>query len=235
MKPGRREYEQYREVILQNVVRSSVSWSDFYREGLESLRQNRLQVSALPYEKQIDKWGDATVLDYLIFRSRELKPGSHPFHFQRTVEDQRVKVASATLEYAAGKQVGDLDRFLTRTATTSFILIKDDRVLYEKYFDGYKRDSLVTSFSVAKSVVSTLIGIAIDEGKIGSVSDPITKYLPELAQRDARFNPIDAGDPNFNPNAFTPPLLYDQRGPRFERVVNGRVDIGAFELRRRDN
>jgi len=36
---------------------------------------------------------------------------------------------------------------------------------------------------------------------------------------------IDAGDPN-----FTPPPYYDQRGPGFARVVNGRIDIGAFEV-----
>jgi hypothetical protein len=43
---------------------------------------------------------------------------------------------------------------------------------------------------------------------------------------------IDAGDPNFDPNAFIPPLLNDQRnGPGFLRVVNGRIDIGAFESR----
>jgi len=36
---------------------------------------------------------------------------------------------------------------------------------------------------------------------------------------------IDAGDPN-----FTPPPLYDQRGPGFDRVVNGRIDIGSFEV-----
>jgi hypothetical protein len=43
---------------------------------------------------------------------------------------------------------------------------------------------------------------------------------------------INAGDPNFDLHAFTPPLLYDQRdGPRFPRIVNGRVDIGAFEFK----
>ena len=43
---------------------------------------------------------------------------------------------------------------------------------------------------------------------------------------------INAGDPNFNPNAFNPPLLFDQRsGTGFPRVVNGRLDIGAFESR----
>ena len=41
---------------------------------------------------------------------------------------------------------------------------------------------------------------------------------------------IDAGDTNFNPNSFNPPMVYDQRGTGFNRVVNGRIDIGAFEV-----
>jgi hypothetical protein len=41
---------------------------------------------------------------------------------------------------------------------------------------------------------------------------------------------IDTGDPAFDPNNFNPPLLYDQRGNGFPRVVNGRIDIGAFEV-----
>ena len=41
---------------------------------------------------------------------------------------------------------------------------------------------------------------------------------------------IDAGDPNFDPNAFNPPMLYDQRGSGYERVAHGRIDIGAFEI-----
>jgi CubicO group peptidase (beta-lactamase class C family) len=49
---------------------------------------------------------------------------------------------------------------------------------------------MATSFSVAKSFTSALIGIAIDEGFINSVDDPITTYLPELAARDPRFNEI---------------------------------------------
>lgn len=50
------------------------------------------------------------------------------------------------------------------------------------------------SFSVAKSFVSTLVGIAIDEGLIGSVEDPVTDYLPELAVRDPRFERITLRD-----------------------------------------
>ena len=41
---------------------------------------------------------------------------------------------------------------------------------------------------------------------------------------------IDAGNPNFDPNAFNPPMLYDQRGPGYNRVAHGRIDVGAFEV-----
>ena len=41
---------------------------------------------------------------------------------------------------------------------------------------------------------------------------------------------VDTGDPNFDPNAFNPPMLNDQRGAGYDRVAHGRVDIGAFEV-----
>jgi CubicO group peptidase (beta-lactamase class C family) len=194
MDPERREYEQYREIVLRDIVPSSLPASEGYRQGLENLRRNRLQVHRLGYEQQLHKWGDASVLDYLIFRSRALKTSQHPFHFQRAPEDKRVAALLATMEYAPGKRVGDVERFLIRSNTTSLLVIKDDVVIYENYFNGYKRDSIVTSFSTAKSFASTLVGIAIDEGKISSVHDPITKYLPELAKRDPRFEKITIQD-----------------------------------------
>ena len=82
------------------------------------------------------------------------------------------------------------DEFLDSTGTTAFIVIKNDEILYEKYFNGYHEESINTSFSMAKSITSALIGIAIDEGMIQSVDDPITKYLPELRQKDPRFTLI---------------------------------------------
>jgi CubicO group peptidase (beta-lactamase class C family) len=194
MNPDRREYDHYREIVLRDVVPSSVPASEVYEQGLENLRRNRLQLHDLGYEEQLHKWGDASVLDYLIFRSRELKASPHPFHFQRAPEDEKVAAELAAVEYAPGKRVGNLERFLTRSATASFLVIKDDALIYEHYFNGYQKDSIVTSFSMAKSFDSTLAGIAIDEGKIGSVRDPITKYLPELAKRDPRFAKIAVRD-----------------------------------------
>jgi CubicO group peptidase (beta-lactamase class C family) len=60
----------------------------------------------------------------------------------------------------------------------------------ERYVEPWRRDSMNTSFSVAKSFVATLVGMAIDEGMIKSLDDPITAYLPELALRDRRFEQI---------------------------------------------
>jgi CubicO group peptidase (beta-lactamase class C family) len=80
-----------------------------------------------------------------------------------------------------------LDTSLLNTYTAAFVVIKNDSIIYERYFNGFSDHSLLPSFSVAKSFVSTLIAIAIEEGKIKSPSEPITNYLPELLQRDKNF------------------------------------------------
>ena len=90
--------------------------------------------------------------------------------------------------------IDDLDDFLEGTQTQAFIVIQDDAILYEKYFNGASRDTIVTSFSVAKAWDSALIGAAIDDGFIQSVDDPITDYLPELAERDPAFADITIYD-----------------------------------------
>jgi CubicO group peptidase (beta-lactamase class C family) len=86
------------------------------------------------------------------------------------------------------------DEFLRGTGTLGFVVLDDDLLVYERYFEGADRQTRQTSFSVAKSFVSTLIGIAIDEGLIGSVTDPVTEYLPELSERDPRFERITLRD-----------------------------------------
>ena len=74
------------------------------------------------------------------------------------------------------------------------MVVHRDRLVYERYFGGSDRATLQTSFSVAKSFLSTLIGIAIEDGSIGGLDDPVTDYLPELAARDERFGRITLRD-----------------------------------------
>jgi CubicO group peptidase (beta-lactamase class C family) len=85
---------------------------------------------------------------------------------------------------------GGFESYLDSSGTTAFLVVHDDKLLYERYFDGYDETSVQTSFSMAKSFASALVGIAIDEGHIESVDEPITDYIPELLERDRRFGSI---------------------------------------------
>lgn len=71
--------------------------------------------------------------------------------------------------------------YLENHETVAYLIIQDGKVLYEEYWDGYDADSHSNIFSATKSIVSLLIGIAIDEGKIKSVDEPIGNYLEEFA------------------------------------------------------
>lgn len=61
----------------------------------------------------------------------------------------------------------------------AFLVIKDSELVYEKYWKNHDENSLTNSFSVAKTFVALLVGIAIDEGKIKSLDEPVGNYLPE--------------------------------------------------------
>jgi len=71
--------------------------------------------------------------------------------------------------------------YLLESETVALLVLKNDSVCYEEYWDGYGRESLSNSFSVAKSIVSILIGIAIDEGKIKGVDQKVSDFIPEYA------------------------------------------------------
>jgi len=75
----------------------------------------------------------------------------------------------------------DTTSFLALTDTTGLIVIKDDQVVFEHYFRGTDAHTRTITWSVSKAFVSALVGIAVGEGKIHSISDPVTQYVPEFA------------------------------------------------------
>jgi CubicO group peptidase (beta-lactamase class C family) len=131
------------------------------------------------------RYGKATVYDYKIFPARTMQNGPAAFQFTSGPEQAGV----STLFQSIFK-TDDLDSFLSDQHTQAFIVIQDDKILYEHYFNGTHRDSIVTSFSMAKSFTSAMIGAAIQDGYIKGVDEPITNYLPEMAKRDPRFAKI---------------------------------------------
>lgn len=84
------------------------------------------------------------------------------------------------VSYEFNGQSHTLDELLARTATQGFLVIKGGSVVDERYVGGADDKSRFTSWSMAKSMTSMLVGIALAEGKIHGVDDPVTAYLPEL-------------------------------------------------------
>ncbi len=84
------------------------------------------------------------------------------------------------VRYHMDGQTYRLADYLRRQNVTGLLILKNARVVYEYYGSGNSSETLWTSRSVAKSVVSILVGMAIKEGLIGSVADPVSRYLPEL-------------------------------------------------------
>ena len=74
-----------------------------------------------------------------------------------------------------------LDKVNEALGTVAFLIIKHDSIWYEKYAEGYSRDSKTNSFSMAKSITSALLGKAIQEGYIKSLDQPIGDFFPQYA------------------------------------------------------
>ena len=150
-------------------------------------------VSSLIYSPEyvfrVLRLGNSDVYDYEKFPERGMEASANPFLFKQGRNDELVRT-----NFVSHPLVGDLENLMEETKTQAFIVIQDDTILYEGYANGAQRDSIVTSFSMAKSFTSALIGIAIAEGHIGSVHDPITDYLPELLERDPAFGEITIQD-----------------------------------------
>jgi CubicO group peptidase (beta-lactamase class C family) len=106
--------------------------------------------------------------------------------------------------------------FLSQTDTAALFILQNGAVRSEQYWLTGARENQWLSMSVAKSFISALVGIAVDEGHIDSIEDPITKYRPDLAGSaydDVRIKDIlqmssgaawneDYGDPNSDINRF---------------------------------
>jgi CubicO group peptidase (beta-lactamase class C family) len=82
--------------------------------------------------------------------------------------------------YAFGGAERSLAAFVDRTVTTGLLVVHRGAITHEEYRLGADQTSPFTSWSMAKSVLSALIGIAVDEGHITSVRDPIGAYVPAL-------------------------------------------------------
>ena len=123
-----------------------------------------------------------------LFPKRKIEKGDSAFYF-----------LNATAKYSIGSTIKvdernidpsgiDLAGMVKLHNTLSFMIVRNDTILFEHYAAHYNDTNTVSSFSVAKSFISALIGIAIEEGKIKSVNQPVTDFIPEM--KDKRYSQV---------------------------------------------
>ena len=118
--------------------------------------------------KNFATWGVHTIHDYKTHPVRVVESGDAP---QAWPYDSAYNQKQIPQEFMT---------IIDSNDTHAFLVIQDGKLLYEKYWDGYDSAKISGSFSAAKSIISLLIGIAIDEGKIKSVDEPAGNYLPHF-------------------------------------------------------
>ncbi len=91
-----------------------------------------------------------------------------------------------TIDYTFQGNRYSLDNYFKRNFVTGFLVLHDDQIIIEKYFHEADQNSRFVSQSLSKSVVSILIGAAVEEGAIKSIEDPVIKYLPYLSESGFR-------------------------------------------------
>ena len=107
------------------------------------------------------------------FNSRTIHHGPNVFTFKQDIK-------KLPEEYTFNGKKKSVSDFIDHTGTTGLIVVKDDIILFEKYYQGNTEASKAISWSVAKSFVSALFGIAVSEGSIKDINQPVTDYLPLL-------------------------------------------------------
>jgi CubicO group peptidase (beta-lactamase class C family) len=107
--------------------------------------------------------------EYKIFENREVKAGT-PSPWRLSVNYNKKAIP------------GQRQRQFDTMQTVAFLIVQNDSIIHEQYWDGYGPDSYSNSFSMAKTFVSILIGAAIDEGKISNIDQPVGDFLPEFKE-----------------------------------------------------
>ncbi|MBA3067309.1 MAG: beta-lactamase family protein [Hyphomonas sp.] len=102
------------------------------------------------------------------------------------IESRPIKAGGAVRPLPEGEPLDlggevDLDAFFEAQNGVSLVIVQDGRIRLERYANGFTRDGRWTSFSVAKSLTSSLVGAAMKDGHIRSLEDKVTDYIPDLA------------------------------------------------------
>lgn len=120
----------------------------------------------------------------VLFWSQAERDANFP-HMERIFPTNPVRAGRRVRPLPQGEPLpipaAEVDAYIAANNVAGLIVVQDGKVRLERYARGLTRGGRWTSFSVAKSFTSTLVGAAIRDGHIRSVDEPVTRYIPELA------------------------------------------------------
>ncbi|MCD2258170.1 serine hydrolase domain-containing protein [Psychroserpens luteolus] len=142
-----------------------------------------------------------TDTDYLIKAVRTIYMKGHTTAFledYKEFDNQAIEASDAPQPWVNHKDYNSvtttpkLEKVNQEWGTIAYLIIKNDSIWFEKYYDGFNEDSKSNSFSMAKSYVSGLMGKAIMDGYIKSLDQPVCDFLPAFC--DGKAAKMTVGD-----------------------------------------
>jgi CubicO group peptidase (beta-lactamase class C family) len=143
-----------------------------------------------------------------LVKSRPVRRAATPWRFKRAAEP--------AITYTFRSEPRTIADYLGHHPTTGLLIAKDDTILYEHYQYARTDHDRFVSQSMAKTITSMLIGIAVSEGKIKSINDPVSAYVTGLANTEYGNTPIRD-------------LLHMSSGVAFSETYDGQDDIAKLE------
>jgi CubicO group peptidase (beta-lactamase class C family) len=144
------------------------------RLDFDRVNQGRMLIDPYSYWSQ--------PYSYYYFHHMDQVPNQRLDWVRKPSTPFRLKEPAGTFDptYTVNGETWQLDDYLKQADVTGFIVLKDDQIVYEKYLHGATPDDRFISFSMHKSITSVLVGVAVAEGRIKSIDDPVTNYLTDL-------------------------------------------------------
>lgn len=135
-----------------------------------------------------------TDTDYLLKAVRTIYLKGHTTAYledYKEFDNQRIKASNKPqpwanhTNYNSAEETQTLSQLNKKSGTVAYVIIKNDSIWFEKYYDGYNEDSKSNSFSMAKSYISGLMQKAIQDGFIKSLDQPVCDFLPAFCDGEA--------------------------------------------------
>jgi CubicO group peptidase (beta-lactamase class C family) len=151
--------------------------------------------------KRTLKWGLLTIIgliailyitdtDYLLKAVRTIYAKGYTTAFLEDYKEfDNVKIENDVpqpwpkhIDYNSVSETERLQKYNEAYGAIAYVIIKNDSIWFENYYDGFDENSKTNSFSMAKSYVSGLMGKAIEEGYIKSLDQPVSDFFPEFSE-----------------------------------------------------